>query len=125
MVDKCFLWIFCTASSEPEKSLPASPPKFESFFNEYIRTQEGDTVELECQVSGNPPPDVTWTIDNKIVENSTTSQEVVYCGTFYHFDLRQPSTFIRRLYFVIFRMGKLALPSRQSAAAMAVTSNVS
>ena len=73
IINSCLL----TAASKPEKkSSPVSLPKFATSFDEYIRSQEGDTVELECKVAGNPTPTVTWTIGDKRVENSTVSFEV-------------------------------------------------
>jgi len=59
-----------------KKLAPASPPKFTTTFDEYIRLQEGDTLELECKVTGNPLPEVTWSIGDKKVENSTITFEV-------------------------------------------------
>ena len=67
------------AAAKPEKKFaPTSPPKFVTLFDEYIRTQEGDTLNLECEVAGNPPPEVTWTTNDKKVENSETNYDVSF-----------------------------------------------
>ena len=54
------------------------PPKFVSPFDEYIRIQEGDSLALECEITGNPIPKVMWTINDKKVENARTEMEVSF-----------------------------------------------
>ena len=51
-------------------------PTFLSTFDNYIRVLEGDSLTLECEISGNPIPEITWTINEKRVESAKTSFEV-------------------------------------------------
>ena len=68
--------LFQAAKKPEKKAAPSAPPKFINPFDEYIRTQEGDTVTLECSVGGNPEPEVKWTMDNRNIENGKASFEV-------------------------------------------------
>nr|CAB3264137.1 myosin light chain kinase, smooth muscle [Phallusia mammillata] len=62
-----------TAAKKPEKkAAPSSPPKFTTLFDEYLRTQEGDTLTLECTISGSPLPSVKWTANDQPLEEATS-----------------------------------------------------
>jgi len=54
------------------------PPKFDfkNTFDDYHRAQEGDDITLTASFTGFPLPEVTWTMNNKPIENATvTSQD--------------------------------------------------
>nr|XP_002122169.1 myosin light chain kinase, smooth muscle isoform X2 [Ciona intestinalis] len=63
-----------TAAPKVEKkSVPTSAPKFATTFDEYIRAQDGDKLVLECSVTGHPEPEVTWSLNDQSVPNTTAS----------------------------------------------------
>ena len=65
--------MFSVITALPKEDLP---PKFLVLFDEYERVQEGDDLTLACTFTGYPLPDVTWTMNNKPVENGTVTSEV-------------------------------------------------
>ncbi|XP_076821519.1 myosin light chain kinase, smooth muscle-like isoform X3 [Clavelina lepadiformis] len=68
--------VMVKTAPKPEKKLIAtSAPKITSPFDEYIRTQEGDSLTLECSYSGYPEPKVSWTVNDKNVDNGKASYE--------------------------------------------------
>ena len=76
-----------SARPAPETSKPegASPPRFTHLLRD-IETHEGERVQFDCKVLGNPPPMVKWFRGRQEIQSSldfqvirTTLQAVYTC----------------------------------------------
>lgn len=47
-----------------------TPPKFDTSLSPNREVCDGDKLELECVVSGDPEPKVTWLKNNEVVTSS-------------------------------------------------------
>ena len=73
LIEKClFTWllIFITAAQDAKSQETEKPNIILSPSNVMART--GEKIKLDCEVSGNPTPLLSWTNDGKSIEKTTT-----------------------------------------------------
>jgi len=64
-----------TQPSKPAAKIPSIAPKFTERPEEFVRAQEGDSVELKCLFRGSPPPKVTWSAAGHPVEGAVQNDQ--------------------------------------------------